>query len=98
MPIDDNAASREEVLRRIRRAQGVGGLTPPVEDDLVARFRTRAESMQSTCEDVAGWAEVPAAAARYLAANNLEAVGVAWPLLATLDWAAHGIRVEAREA
>jgi L-lactate dehydrogenase complex protein LldG len=119
MALDDNGASREEVLRRIRRAQGRGGLTPsaaerqavetyvdahprgptpPVEDDVVARFRARAESMQSTCEDVANWAEVPAAAARYLAANKLEPTGVVWPLLAHLDWAAHGIRVEAREA
>jgi L-lactate dehydrogenase complex protein LldG len=117
--LDDNAASREEVLARIRRAQGRGGVTPsqaerqavatyvdahprgptpPVEDGLVARFRTRAESMQSTFEEVASWAEVPAAAARYLAAHNLAPTGVVWPQLAALDWAAHGIRVEAREA
>lgn len=119
MSLDDNAASRTEVLARIRRAQGRGGVTPsaaerqavdtyidahprgpapPVEDDLVARFRARAESMQSTCEEVAGWADVPSAAARYLAANNLAPTGAVWPQLAHVDWAAHGIRVEAREA
>ena len=85
MSLDDNAASRTEVLARIRRAQGRGGVTPsaaerqavetyvdahprgpapPVEDDLVGRFRTRAESMQSTCDDVASWADMPTAAAR----------------------------------
>lgn len=74
------------------------GPLPPVEDDLLARFRARAESMQSTCDEVEGWADVPAAAARYLAAHGLEPTGVVWPLLAGLDWAAHGIRVEAREA
>jgi L-lactate dehydrogenase complex protein LldG len=119
MSLDDNAASREAVLARIRRAQGRGGTTPsqaerltvatyveahprgpvpPVEDDVLARFRTRAESMQSTCEEVAAWADAPAAAARYLAAHKLEPSGVVWPQLAHLDWVAHGIRVEAREA
>jgi L-lactate dehydrogenase complex protein LldG len=117
--LDDNAASREEVLRRIRRAQGRGGVTPsqserqavatyveahprgptpPVEDDVLTRFRTRAESMQSTCEEVADWAAVPAAAARYLAAHKLGDTAVVWPLLAGLDWRGHGLRVEAREA
>jgi L-lactate dehydrogenase complex protein LldG len=119
MSLDDNAASREAVLARIRRAQGRGGTTPsqaerqavasyveahprssppPVEDDVPARFRARAESMQSTCDEVAAWTDAPAAAARYLAAHRLEAAGVVWPLLAHLDWAVHGIRVEAREA
>lgn len=74
------------------------GPLPPVEDKVVSRFRARAESMQSTCEDVAAWADVPAAAARYLAANGLEPTTVVWPLLADLDWTAHGIRVEPREA
>jgi L-lactate dehydrogenase complex protein LldG len=106
MSLDDNAASREEVLRRIRRAQGRGGVTPsqserqavatyidahprgptpPVEDGVVARFRARAESMQSTCEDVASWADVPAAAARYLAAHRLGDTAVVWPQLAALE-------------
>ncbi len=119
MSLDDNAASREAVLRRIRRAQGRGGVTPSaaerqavstyidahprgptpaVEDDVVARFRARAESMQSTCEEVGAWTDVPAAAARYLAAHGLGGTAVAWPLLAGLDWASAGLRVEAREA
>jgi L-lactate dehydrogenase complex protein LldG len=74
------------------------GPLPPVDGDLVARFRTRAESMQSTCDEAGRWADVPAAAARYLAANGLAATGVVWPALAHLDWAAHGIDVQAREA
>src|SRR3989440_3786640 len=42
------------------------GTLPPVDADLVARFRARAESMQSTTEEVAAEADVPAAVARYL--------------------------------
>ena len=119
MSLGDNAASRAEVLARIRRAQGRGGTVPseaerlavatyvdahprgpvpPVEDDVVVRFRARAEAVQCTTEDVGDWADAPAAAARYLAAGGFEPSGVVWPLLAHLPWAAHGIRVEAREA
>ena len=47
------------------------GTLPPVEADLVARFRARAESMQSTTEEVAAEADVPAAVARYLKGGGL---------------------------
>src|SRR5580765_1221234 len=62
------------------------GTLPKVEADLVARFRARAESMQSTTEEVAARAEVPAAVARYLKSGNLPPAGCVWPQLAGLDW------------
>lgn len=72
------------------------GPRPAIEGDLVARFRAMAERMASTVEEVPRSADAPAAAARYLAAQGLEAAGVAWPALSALDWAGAGIAVEYR--
>jgi L-lactate dehydrogenase complex protein LldG len=74
------------------------GPLPDVEDDVVARFRARAEAMQSTTELVERLADVPAAAARYLAANGLPRTGCVWPALGGLDWAGAGLALEARGA
>jgi L-lactate dehydrogenase complex protein LldG len=74
------------------------GPVRPLEADLVARFRARAESMQSTTESVARLADVPQAAARYLAALELPTTGCVWPQLAALDWRAAGLALEARAA
>ncbi len=74
------------------------GTLPKVEGDLVARFRARAESMQSTTEEVAAEAEVPAAVARYLNANKLPLSGCVWPQLAHLDWKGAGLALEPRGA
>ena len=74
------------------------GPLPPVEDDVVGRFRARAESMQSTTELVDRMADVPAAAARYLAAGKLPRAGCVWPALAALGWAGSGLALEARGA
>ena len=74
------------------------GTLPKVEADLAARFRARAESMQSTTEEVAARAEVPAAVARYLKAGNLPLAGCVWPQLAALDWKGAGLALEPREA
>ena len=74
------------------------GPLPEVESDIVARFRARAESMQSTTEMVERLADVPGAAARYLAANALPKAGCVWPALAGLDWAGAGLALEARGA
>jgi L-lactate dehydrogenase complex protein LldG len=74
------------------------GPLPAVEEDLVARFRARAESMQSTTDLVERSAEVPAAAARYLNANGLPKAGCVWPALGGLGWAAAGLALEARAA
>ena len=74
------------------------GPLPEVEDDVVARFRGRAESMQSTTDRVAALAAVPAAVARYLKANGLPLAGCVWPRLASLDWAGAGLALEPRAA
>jgi L-lactate dehydrogenase complex protein LldG len=74
------------------------GTLPKVEADLVARFRARAESMQSTTEEVAAKAEVPAAVARYLKSGNLPPAGCVWPQLADFDWKGAGLALEPRAA
>ena len=74
------------------------GPLPPVGDDLIAHFRTRAEAIQSTTDLVDRMADVPAAVARYLKANILPIGGCVWPQLANLDWAGAGLRLAARGA
>ena len=74
------------------------GPLPPVEDDVVTRFRRRAEAMQSTTEAVDGMPDVPRAVARYLAAHGLAPTGCVWPRLGQLDWASAGLRLEPRAA
>lgn len=86
-----------EAIETYLRAHPRGTL-PKVEGDLVARFRARAESMQSTTDEVAAEAGAPAAVARYLQAHRLPLSGCVWPLLAHLDWRGAGLELEAREA
>lgn len=74
------------------------GTLPPLEDDLVARFRARAEALLCTCDEVAVAGDVPAAVARYLRAANLPLSGCVWPKLASLDWTSAGLSLEARSA
>lgn len=74
------------------------GPLPEVVGDLVARFRERAESMQSTTEEVDREAQVPAAVAAYLDANRLPRSGCVWPALAHLDWRGAGLDLAARAA
>lgn len=74
------------------------GTLPKVEGDLVARFRARAQAMQSTADEVAAEGDVPAAVARYLKSGNLPLAGCVWPQLAHLDWKAAGLALEPRGA
>jgi L-lactate dehydrogenase complex protein LldG len=74
------------------------GTLPPLEADLVARFRARAEAMQGTTEEVPAKAEVPAAVARYLKSSNLPLAGCVWPQLAGLDWKGAGLALAPRAA
>jgi len=74
------------------------GTLPPIEADLVARFRARAEAMQCTVEEVAAEIEVPPAVARYLKSAGVPATGCVWPELAHLDWRGSGLDLYAREA
>jgi len=80
------------------------GPRPAISADLVARFVERATDMASTVERIATLADVPHAVARYLDALELPPTlamqrsrsGVCWPAFAGLDWAAHGLSIEAR--
>ena len=80
------------------------GPRPAMPADLVARFVERAADMASTVERIATLADVPHAVARYLDALDLPPTlamqksrsGVCWPAFAGLDWAAHGLAIEAR--
>jgi L-lactate dehydrogenase complex protein LldG len=74
------------------------GPLPAVTGDLLARFRTQAEALQTTVDEVAQMADVPAATARYLQLNGLPARGCVWPALANLDWAGAGLIFESRGA
>jgi len=74
------------------------GTLPPVEADLVARFRARAEAMECTTDEVATEGDVPAAVGRYLKAGNLPISGSVWPQLAHLDWKGAGLALEPRGA
>ncbi len=66
--------------------------------DPAVHFRVKSEAMASTVDELASLAEVPAAVARYVAAQGLLPRAVCWPALGALDWAAAGLAVEARAA
>ncbi|MCE2970717.1 MAG: lactate utilization protein C [Burkholderiales bacterium] len=72
------------------------GPRPALPADLKQHFRAMAERMASTVDEVARLTDAPAAAARYLAANQLAPAAVAWPALDDLDWAGAGLAVEFR--
>lgn len=74
------------------------GPQPALAGDLLERFRNKTESLSSTVEAVADRGAVPAAVARYLAAQNLGTEVVMTPDVAALNWIAHGVRGTARAA
>jgi len=74
------------------------GPQPVLSGDLVERFQGKAESLSSTLESVSDRQAVPAAVARYLAAQRLAMEIVTTPDVADLDWAGHGMRGAARAA
>jgi L-lactate dehydrogenase complex protein LldG len=63
-----------------------------------ARFRQRAISLSSTLDEITTSADVPAAVARYLTANNLPTRGVCWPQLGQIDWRSAGMDITPRPA
>lgn len=87
---------REAVARYL--AAHPQGPRPRVDADVEARFRDRALNLATTIDEVQSAADIPAAAARYLRCLNLAPAAVCWPAFAALDWAAQGIKVEARAA
>jgi L-lactate dehydrogenase complex protein LldG len=72
------------------------GPRPAIEGDLRLRLRAMSERMSSTVDEVPHLADAPAAAARYLAAQQLPMRAVIWPALSALDWAGAGLAVETR--
>ena len=92
----DPAAAKASIDSYVRaRARG------PVREmpgDLVERFIANATAQQTTCVRVPGARDVPAAVAGYLRSMGLPAEGCVWPALSSFDWAAAGLRLEARGA
>ena len=88
------AAERAAVAEYL--SQHPAGPRPRIEGELAIRFRAMAERSESSVDEVAHLSEAPAAAARYLAAQQLETRAVIWPALAHLNGAGAGIQVEAR--
>ena len=75
-----------------------GGPQPVLDQDLVARFRSKAESLASTVSQVATTAEVPQAVAAYLAAQGIAPPYVAAPDCLSCDWSAAGLAVRGGSA
>lgn len=74
------------------------GPQPALAGDLRARFIQSLVSMSCTVEPVERPEDIPAAVARYLAANGLGEQAVASPQLADCDWAGAGLTVSLRAA
>ena len=111
-------SARENILARIRTAQGRTGVPDAAERaaaaahigahpsgprpqsawEPVARFSECAVKLSTTVDDVAAFADVPQAVARYLVQKQLPKHAVCWPELCELEWQSAGINVEARAA
>jgi L-lactate dehydrogenase complex protein LldG len=74
------------------------GPMPPRPDDLTARFKERALQLSSDILEAASIADVPALLAGYLKERGLPSQGVCWPALASLEWSAAGLDIQARPA
>ena len=86
------AAAQASLAARSRGPQ------PVLSGGLVGRFRVKAETLSSTVEAVPDLRAAPAAVARYVAAQHLPPEIVMTPDVASLDWAASGVRAAARAA
>jgi L-lactate dehydrogenase complex protein LldG len=89
---DESAAVQAYVSGRARSP------VPRDDGDRLARFRERALSLASTVDAVAALGDVPGAVAAYLRERQLALRAVCWRQLFELDWAGHGIAIEARAA
>src|SRR5579862_2088550 len=98
-------SARENILARIRTAQGRSGAPraeeraavaahvgahpagprPQVAWEPVAQFSACADKLSTTVDQVAAFADVPQAVARYLERNNLPKNAVCWPELFELE-------------
>ena len=95
-----NAAAGREIMQAAMasRSEGPKPAMDTTPAALLERFRLKSELQSSTVEVVAQESDAPAAVARYLAAMKLPTTAVVQPALAALDWAAAGLKVEARGA
>jgi L-lactate dehydrogenase complex protein LldG len=106
-------SARDNILARVRAAlpKGPGAAAmrshldahaisarPSISGDLKSHFVQEARRLFSTVAEVAVLAEVPRAVAEYLKEQQLPMQAVCWPEFAALDWAAHGITMESRDA
>lgn len=80
------------------RQQGPHPAVDPQKSALARRLIEKSLAYSSTVDQVATYAEAPAAIARYLAGLKLPLKAVVWPELARLDWAAAGVVAAARGA
>lgn len=83
----------DNVIRRHQR-----GPIPPLESDLVKRFREQATRLASDVVQCGAMTEVPGQIARYLRERNLPMQGVCWPALTSLNWRPDGLEIEPRSA
>ena len=93
-------ADGDGAAARVRAHLGARALSarPLVAGDLVAIFREKALTLSSSIAEVDDVQGVPSAVAAYLTSNALPMNAVCWPALGDLDWARHGVSVEARPA
>lgn len=111
-------SARDNILGRIRVAQGRTGAPdaareelvasylashpqsprPAPDDDIVERFRERAEALSTSIDSAPENAAIPRCVADYLTRNNLPLKAVTWPEWGALEWAAAGIAVSVRPA
>jgi L-lactate dehydrogenase complex protein LldG len=89
-------ASPDSVLKRLReRPRGPG---PKMDWEPIARFKSRSIAAASTVDEVGGYADIPAAVARYLGEHELPKDAVCWEEFAGLDWGGTGVNVSVRPA
>lgn len=89
---DNEHAAAQDYLARHPQ-----GPRPVMPDDLVATFIDKAMALSTSIDRVATMADAPAAAARYLATNELSTQAVAWPMLRELDWSSVGCTLDYRK-
>lgn len=97
-PAEAEAHEHDEAADYLARHPA--GPRPPMPTDpdaLVARFTEEAVRMATMVDAVDTLADVPAAAARYLAQHALPTQAIAWRTLGELDWRAAGLDVECRK-
>lgn len=68
------------------------GPQPSAVGDVFSLFVNKSKAMLCTVDVVPSLADVPKACATYLHENKLQGEAAVWPSLASLDWAASGLR------